>query len=104
MFPLKSYQAVKPGKVELNSTSRHRGHRAAGHPRCRNRMFPLKIEPPPVCPSATARRFGLRQLRRSYGYMETRLKAMLRSYGLRLTAYGLRLTTYVFFDVFVTTN
>ena len=55
--PLKSYQAcgaVKPGKVELNSTFRHRGHRAAGHLRCRNRMFPLKIELPPVCPSATA--------------------------------------------------
>ena len=57
VFPLKSYQAcgaVKPGKVELNSTFRHRGHRAAGHPRCRNRMISLKTELPPVCPSATA--------------------------------------------------
>ena len=56
-FPLKSYQAcgaVKPEKVELNSTFQHRGHRAASHPRCRNRMFPLKIELLPVCPSATA--------------------------------------------------
>ena len=55
VLPLKSYQAcgaVKPAKVELNSTFRHRGHRAAGDPRCRNRMFPLKIELPPVCPSA----------------------------------------------------
>ena len=57
VLALKSSQAcgaVKPGKVELNSTFRHRGHRAAGHPRCRNRMFPLKIALPPVCPSATA--------------------------------------------------
>ena len=56
VFPLKSYQAcgaVKLGKVELNSTFRHLGHRATGHPRCRSRMFPLKIELPPVCPSAT---------------------------------------------------
>ena len=56
-FPLKSYQAcdaAKSGKVKLNSTFPARGHRAAGHPIGRNRMFPLKIELPPMCPSANA--------------------------------------------------
>ena len=59
VFPLKSYHAcgeVKPGGEKLNSTQLFwgRGHSATGHPRCRNRIFLLKIELPPVCPSATA--------------------------------------------------
>ena len=57
VFPLKFYQAcgaVKPGKVELNSTFPAPRTSCSGHPRCQNRMFPLKVELPPVCPSATA--------------------------------------------------
>ena len=36
-----------------------------GHPRCRNRLFPLKIELPLACPSVPPVRLtsGLRQLR-----------------------------------------
>ena len=87
VFPLKSYEecgAVK-SQLNLNSTQhfRHRGHRATGH----HRMF-LTDQNVSIKNKTTAgvpqccRRFGLRQLRGSYGYMETRL------YGSSITHYS----------------
>ena len=87
VFPLKSYEecgAVK-SQLNLNSTQhlRHRGHRATGHPRMflTDQNVSIKNKTTAGVPQC-CRRFGLRQLRGSYGYVETRL------YGSSITHYS----------------